>query len=158
MIKYLIREGAKVGQDFCYFHWPEEYANVKFDIVERYPKTRNNELYKTKLTAPGFGRLDLPNGYGSGAVYANDFDLIPVENEEGEMECAKEPIDRFWIVWNGLPAISNFPTRKHESYEEAFKEAERLSDKHPGHAFYILVVVSGVQAKTVREKLLVNCG
>ena len=42
------------------------------------------------------------------------------------------------------------PTKRHETLEEALKEAERLAQKQPGHAFEILQCIGTTRVANVQ--------
>lgn len=44
-------------------------------------------------------------------------------------------MNKFWLVWAVEVSI---PTKKHISFDEAAKEAQRLSLKHPGIYFNVI--------------------
>lgn len=52
--------------------------------------------------------------------------------------------DVFWLVWT--PYGQN-PTKKHESQEEAQREAMRLLKKHPEKQFYVMYCDGVAEAK-----------
>lgn len=56
-------------------------------------------------------------------------------------------MEAFWTVWN--PARSA-PTVRHDSREEALREAERLASIQPNDSFYVM------QAITVSRKVTVT--
>lgn len=45
---------------------------------------------------------------------------------------------KFWVVWQ---PESGAPRHRHESLESATREAERLAECAPRHAFYVLEAV-----------------
>lgn len=47
---------------------------------------------------------------------------------------------RFWMVWSPQ---GHAPTRSHATHVSAVEEAQRLSQKHAGHTFYVLVAEKG---------------
>jgi hypothetical protein len=47
--------------------------------------------------------------------------------------------EKFWVVWQ---PESGAPTYRHGTYESAQKEAERLAECAPKHAFFVLEAVS----------------
>lgn len=44
-------------------------------------------------------------------------------------------LQKFWVIWNVKRGL---PHKMHFSYREAEQEVERLCEKHPYEAFYIL--------------------
>jgi hypothetical protein len=46
----------------------------------------------------------------------------------------------FWIVWS--PEGDRPPRHRHDSYESARREAERLARENPGRRFYAMMAMS----------------
>ena len=63
--------------------------------------------------------------------------------------------DAFWMVWNEARDV---PRVKHESYESAKREAQRLARFSPGETFIVLRATDAftkqdVQRTTLEERL-----
>lgn len=50
--------------------------------------------------------------------------------------------ERFWVVWS---PDCGWLARKHESFDVAVRESERLAEKHKGLAFHVLEHVGFAQ-------------
>ncbi|MCE4544622.1 MULTISPECIES: hypothetical protein [unclassified Caballeronia] len=58
-----------------------------------------------------------------------------------------EDRDTFWIVW--CPTGTAPPSHRHEHYEQAVREAERLATLAPGKEFYVM----GAEAMRVVDNM-----
>jgi hypothetical protein len=47
--------------------------------------------------------------------------------------------EKFWVVWQ---PESGAPTYRHDTYERALKEAERLAETVPGREFFVMEAMS----------------
>jgi hypothetical protein len=64
-------------------------------------------------------------------------------NKKMNMEFA--PV-KFWMLWNPQ---GRAPTFKHETLEDARKQAEKLARNNNGETFYVLEAISYVRKKDV---------
>ena len=82
-MKAKIKVGWPVGQDFSFFRWPAEHADVVFDVK---PMSKDTWGGRLCCRAQGFGILPNPSGsnenYGNGAVYA-DIKCLDIVDLEG---------------------------------------------------------------------------
>lgn len=58
---------------------------------------------------------------------------------------------KFWVVWQ--PESGN-PQHRHESLESASREAERLAECAPRHAFYVMEAISVSRKVSVQTTVL----
>lgn len=58
---------------------------------------------------------------------------------------------KFWVVWQ--PESGN-PHKRHDSLESASREAERLAECAPRHAFYVMEAVSVSRKVSVQTTVL----
>lgn len=61
--------------------------------------------------------------------------------------------DNFWMVYGGGQGA---PTMRHDSFEIAKHEAERLSRNNPGIEFFVMMPVCKSQRVDVETKMLVD--
>lgn len=59
--------------------------------------------------------------------------------------------DTFFMAWNPSRSAPNY---KHSSYQEAKREAERLSRNTPGEKFFVLQAVSLTRKVDIETKML----
>ena len=81
-MKCRIKKGAMVGQDFSQFPWGDDQTVF----------IASNDLIngQRKCIGDGFGEFEEGKLYGSGAVYVQDCDLVPVNSvAKGEDEMIK---------------------------------------------------------------------
>lgn len=88
--KAKIKDGAVVGVDFSFVTWKDN--GEIFDVY-----TFNED--RKKLVADGYGNLDKPNAYGSGALFVKNTDVIFCEDTP--VTTPTEPIS----VHSGLEKI-----------------------------------------------------
>lgn len=58
-----------------------------------------------------------------------------------------ENTKHFWLVWC---EDGGRPTVKHEFYENAKREAQRLARMHPSHRFVVLAAAIGFQVNDIQ--------
>jgi hypothetical protein len=56
----------------------------------------------------------------------------------------------FYVVWNEFADKCDFPTRKHDTFEGAEKEAKRLATGNPGVKFTILKAMLNYEIAAVK--------
>ena len=88
--KAKIKDGAVVGVDFSFVTWKD--SGEIFDVY-----TFSED--RKKLVADGYGNLDKPNAYGSGALFVKNTDVIFCEDTP--VTTPTEPIS----VHSGLEKI-----------------------------------------------------
>lgn len=71
-----IRVGASVGQDFQFFKWPADWADVLFKIEPFRHLGVDDPHAWCVCTAKGFGRNPGSGDYGNGSVFASFGDLL----------------------------------------------------------------------------------
>jgi hypothetical protein len=75
---FQIKEGALVGVDHRVWAWPD-VPNANLNMSFEVEPIGNG---KVKCFREGFGILGSTKGYGNGAIYANDSDLVEINQED----------------------------------------------------------------------------
>ena len=137
-MKCRIKKGAMVGQDFSQFRWGDDQT-----IFTASDAPING---RRKCIADGYGSFLEGEEYGSGAVYVQDCDLVPVNSvAKGEDEMIKVNVTPkelaccFWdmvsedqaLFFNELGAIAGTCTGDFSSQLEAVSRDDGLTSLTP---------------------------
>ena len=125
--KFRIRNGAFVSQDFHQASWTDDGT-----VFTRVAQTAD----RSQVEAYGFGILNAGGeAYGSGALYVDNKDLIPLDSPDGlsqavdEYEKAFPPAPRFFeFVRLASKALNIGPEKAPEMVESLFSEIKQLKN------------------------------
>lgn len=74
-MKVRIEEGGMYGQDMRFHTADKELSEVEFDAESVF------DSKMAKLTAPGYGKLDIPGQYGNGSIYIDKKYLVRIPED-----------------------------------------------------------------------------
>lgn len=122
---------------------------MKFKVGDKVRVVYKPDVYR-------FGRvgtvIEVSNGWGYKVQYFDNPDNFDWWTLDSSLELVDEKESEvFYMVKREGSGV--YGTKKHhETEEQAYEEAKRLAEQHPGHKFYVLKAVGYMEVKNPEAK------